>query len=81
MTGTIVGMICGYRGGYVDTIMMRISDVCLAFPGLVFALAIAALLNGGLVNAVFALAAISWPKYAMFQFTGFPSIRYGLAYG
>ena len=63
-TGTIVGMICGYRGGYVDTIMMRISDVCLAFPGLVFALAIAALLNGGLVNAVFALAAISWPKYA-----------------
>lgn len=42
-TGTIVGMICGYRGGYVDTIMMRISDVCLAFPGLVFALAIAAL--------------------------------------
>lgn len=46
-TGTIVGMICGYRGGYVDTIMMRISDVCLAFPGLVFA-----------------LAAISWPKYA-----------------
>ena len=44
--------------------MMRISDVCLAFPGLVFALAIAALLNGGLVNAVFALAAISWPKYA-----------------
>ena len=63
-TGTIVGMICGYRGGYVDTIMMRISDVCLAFPGLVFALAIAALLNGGLINAVFALAAISWPKYA-----------------
>lgn len=37
-TGTIVGMICGYRGGYVDTIMMRISDVCLAFPGLVLRL-------------------------------------------
>ena len=43
---------------------MRISDVCLAFPGLVFALAIAALLNGGLHNAVLALAVISWPKYA-----------------
>ena len=62
--GTFYGAVAGYVGGKVDTIMMRISDVCLAFPGLVFALAIAALLNGGLVNAVFALAAISWPKYA-----------------
>ena len=43
---------------------MRISDVCLAFPGLVFAMAIAALLNGGIKNAVIALAVISWPKYA-----------------
>ena len=43
---------------------MRISDVCLAFPGLVFALAIAALLGGGISNAVIALAVISWPKYA-----------------
>ena len=61
--GTIVGTLCGYYGGVVDSIVMRISDVCLAFPGLVFALAIAALL-GGLHNAIFALAAISWPKYA-----------------
>ncbi len=44
--------------------MMRVSDVCLAFPGLVFALGIAALLNGGLKNAIIALAVISWPKYA-----------------
>ena len=62
--GTIVGTLCGYYGGAVDSIVMRISDVCLAFPGLVFALAIAALLGGGVGNAVIALAAISWPKYA-----------------
>ena len=62
--GTVVGVLCGYYGGILDSIVMRISDVCLAFPGLVFALAIAALLNGGLQNAVLALAVISWPKYA-----------------
>ena len=62
--GTIVGTLCGYYGGALDSIVMRISDVCLAFPGLVFALAIAALLGGGVSNAVLALAVISWPKYA-----------------
>lgn len=58
--GTAVGVVCGHLGGVVDSLMMRVSDVCLAFPGLVFALAIAALLNGGLQT----LAVISWPKYA-----------------
>lgn len=62
--GTIVGTICGYYGGWVDNIVMRISDICLAFPGLVFALAVAALLGGGVSNAVIALAVISWPKYS-----------------
>lgn len=62
--GSAVGVICGYFGGRFDSIVMRISDVCLAFPGLVFALAIAAMLNGGIENAVIALAVISWPKYA-----------------
>lgn len=62
--GTAVGIVCGHLGGVVDSLMMRVSDVCLAFPGLVFALAIAALLNGGLQNAIIALAVISWPKYA-----------------
>ncbi len=62
--GTVVGTLCGYFGRGFDSVMMRISDVCLAFPGLVFALAIAALLGGGISNAVIALAVISWPKYA-----------------
>ena len=62
--GTVVGTLCGYYGGALDSAVMRVSDVCLAFPGLVFALAIAALLGGGVSNAVLALAVISWPKYA-----------------
>lgn len=62
--GTLIGMICGYIQGAADSIIMRIADICLAFPGLVFALAIAAVLNGGVGNAVIALAVISWPKYA-----------------
>lgn len=48
----------------VDTVLMRISDVFLAFPGLVFALAVAAALGGGVHNAIIALGAISWSKYA-----------------
>ena len=62
--GTIIGTICGYFGGRLDEIVMRISDFFLAFPGLVFALAVAALLGGGIINAVIALAVISWPKYS-----------------
>ena len=62
--GTAVGITCGWNGGWVDTVLMRISDVFLAFPGLVFALAVAGSLGGGLQNAIIALAAISWPKYA-----------------
>lgn len=62
--GTALGVICGYFGGWVDALVMRISDICLAFPGLVFAMAVAAVLNGGVRNAVIALALISWPKYS-----------------
>ena len=62
--GTVFGIFCGYYGGIVDSVMMRISDVCLAFPGLVFAMAVAAILDGGVRNAVIALALISWPKYS-----------------
>ena len=62
--GTVIGIFCGWHGGKIDTILMRLSDMFLAFPGLVFALAVAGVLGGGLHNAIFALAAISWPKYA-----------------
>ena len=64
LIGTLVGVICGYAGGKTDTFIMRISDVFLAFPGMVFAIAVAGVLGGGIMNAVVALACISWPKYA-----------------
>ncbi len=62
--GTAAGMVCGCAGGLADTVIMRVSDVCLAFPGLVFALAVASILDGGTGNAVIALALANWPKYA-----------------
>lgn len=62
--GTALGVLSGYLGGMVDTLVMRISDICLAFPSLVFAMAIAALLDAGMGGAVAALASVSWPKYA-----------------
>lgn len=64
IVGTIIGIICGWQGGKTDTILMRISDLFLAFPGLVFALAVAGVLGGGVQNAIIALGAISWPKFA-----------------
>lgn len=62
--GTAVGVFCGWTRGRAEDLLMRLSDLCLAFPGLVFALAVAGVLGGGIHNAIFALAAISWPKYA-----------------
>lgn len=62
--GTAIGIVCGFQGGRMDTVLMRISDLFLAFPSLVFALAVAGVLGGGIQNAIIALAAISWPKFA-----------------
>ncbi|WP_303816945.1 ABC transporter permease [Selenomonas ruminantium] len=62
--GSFIGIVCAWMGRKTDTVLMRLSDMFLAFPGLVFALAVAAVLGGGVHNAIFALAAISWPKYA-----------------
>lgn len=62
--GGIVGIFCGYHGGKLDAFLMRVSDVFLAFPGMVFAIAVASVMSGGVMNAVIALACISWPKYA-----------------
>lgn len=64
VAGTAIGLLCGWLGGWLDTVLMRLSDLFLAFPTLVFALAVAGVLGGGIHNAVIALAAISWPKFA-----------------
>ena len=62
--GSFMGVVCGWQGGKTDAVIMRISDVFLAFPGLVFALAVIGVLGGGMSNAIIALGVISWPKYA-----------------
>lgn len=62
--GSLIGIVCAWSGKWIDTLLMRLADMFLAFPGLVFALAVAAVLGGGVHNAILALAAISWPKYA-----------------
>ncbi|TGT72243.1 MULTISPECIES: nickel transporter permease [unclassified Mesorhizobium] len=62
--GLLVGTVAGYAGGWTDTILMRITDIFLAFPKLVLALAFVAALGPGIENAVLAIAITSWPPYA-----------------
>lgn len=62
--GVIIGIFCGYLGGIADTMLMRISDIFLAFPGLVLAIATAGLFKNGIFGAIIALVAVGWPRYA-----------------
>lgn len=62
--GTIVGLISGYFGGFIDEAMMRLTDMFLAFPALVLAVAISASLGRNLRNTMIALATVFWPWYA-----------------
>jgi peptide/nickel transport system permease protein len=62
--GLLIGAASGYLGGWVDRALMRITDVFLAFPRLVLALAFVAALGPGLENAVIAIAFTAWPPYA-----------------
>lgn len=62
--GTTLGIISGYFGGVVDTVIMRIADVLLAFPDTVFAIALVGAMGPNLLNTILALAVIWWTKYA-----------------
>jgi peptide/nickel transport system permease protein len=62
--GLIVGTVSGYAGGWLDATLMRITDIFLAFPKLVLALAFVAALGPGIQNAIIAIAITSWPPYA-----------------
>jgi peptide/nickel transport system permease protein len=62
--GLLVGTVAGYAGGWTDAILMRITDIFLAFPKLILALAFVAALGPGIENAVIAIAITSWPPYA-----------------
>lgn len=62
--GTLIGMISGFMGGYVDLIVMRIIDIFLAFPGILLAIALSGLLGPGIENVVFALSIVGWVGFA-----------------
>jgi peptide/nickel transport system permease protein len=62
--GVTLGLISGYFGGIVDSIIMRITDMMLAIPAMVLALAIAGFLGGGLRNVIIAVGAVGWRDYA-----------------
>jgi peptide/nickel transport system permease protein len=64
IVGALLGAIAGYSGGWLDLVIMRIMDVLLAFPALLLALAIVAVLGPGLLNALLAIAIVSIPSYA-----------------
>ena len=62
--GTVIGMLCGYYGGIVDDILMRLADLMLAFPQMVVAIAVAGILGGGLKGAMIALGITAWTSFA-----------------
>ena len=64
LVGSTVGVIAGYFGGWIDAVLMRIADMMLAFPGLVLALAVAGIMGASIKNAIIAIVAVSWTKYA-----------------
>ncbi len=64
IAGLLVGTIAGYTGGWIDAVLMRITDIFLAFPRLVLALAFVAALGAGIENAVLAISLTAWPPYA-----------------
>ncbi len=62
--GTLVGVVAGYAGSLVDELLMRLTDIFLAFPAIILAMAIAAALGPNLRNTVIALTVVYWPWYA-----------------
>jgi len=62
--GVSLGLIAGYYGGITETVIMRITDMMLAIPAMVLALAIAGFLGGGLRNVIIAVGAVGWRDYA-----------------
>lgn len=62
--GMTVGIVAGYFGGWVDAVLMRVTDVFLSFPKLILALAFVAALGPGLNNAVLAISLLAWAPYA-----------------
>src|SRR5207245_3943863 len=59
----LLGSLSGYYGGWIDELVMRGTDIFLAFPGLILAVVIVAVLGQSVTNAVIAIAVVEWPTY------------------
>ncbi|WP_124221484.1 ABC transporter permease [Aquisalibacillus elongatus] len=64
IVGTLLGIVSGYYGGKIDTVIMRFMDILLAFPGILLALAIISILGGNFINVIIAVAIFSIPTFA-----------------
>jgi peptide/nickel transport system permease protein len=73
--GTLLGMVAGYAGGWVDEIVMRLMDIVQSFPAFILALGVVAALGQGLLNIVFVVALINVPPYARLIRTEFLAAR------
>ncbi len=73
--GTLVGATAGYAGGRTDNILMRLMDIMLAFPSLLLAIGVVAILGRGLMNALYAIAFVSIPVYARIARASILSVR------
>ena len=62
--GVIIGITAGYYGGAIDEVLMRLTDMFLAFPRLILAMAIAAMLGPSIINAIIAISLVQWTQYA-----------------
>lgn len=75
IVGSLIGAVAGYLGGFADEVLMRLTDLFLAFPGIVLALAIAAAVGPGLTTVIAAVAVVSWPWYARLMRSQVVSVR------
>jgi len=87
MVGIAIGMAAGWLGGWVDAVLMRIADIVLSFPGILLAIALAAMLGPSIENLVLALAAVGWVGFArltrvqVLSFKAMPFVEAAIANG
>ncbi len=76
LLGIAIGIIAGWAGGSVDTLLMRLADIVLSFPGILLAIALAAMLGPGIDNLVMALVAVGWVGFARLTRVQVRSLRH-----
>lgn len=64
IAGTLIGLLAGYRGGWIDLLLVRLIDVFMAFPGILLAIALAGVMGPGIENLIIALSVVGWVGYA-----------------